>query len=907
MALARHWIAALVLIGASWLAHPLQAEDPSARVILVLDASGSMWGQIEGQAKIEIARGVIAGLLEDWDPNVELGLSAYGHRRKGDCSDIEILIPVSKADPQSFMDTVNAIKPRGKTPLSEAVRQAAEVLRYTEEKATVILVSDGKETCDADPCALGKELEESGADFTVHVVGFDVKKEERAGLQCLAEYTGGLFLTAEDASTLTTALGKAVERVKAQAQPGTTLVAVLSDGGTPVEVGVDWTVHEVGDAEETPGKEVATAAGGSVLLQLPTGRYVVEAGRANVSGRAVIDVDADKGSRHEINLNAGMVRLTAVTRKGAEPFTDSLAWDIFAFDADGEAADKPVDTGRANPQAFLLGPGRYLAVVRSGTAYAETEFTLEAGDAVEADVVLGLGEVLLTAVETEGAEPFKGSIRWRIYPVGADGKPAEKEVGYDIHNPTRFTLAAGRYLVRVTAGTGRAETNFEVEAGEVVEKTVVIGVGTLNLTAVETEGAEPFKGSIRWRIYPVGADGKPAEKEVGYDIHNPTRFTLAAGRYLVRVTAGTGRAETNFEVEAGEVVEKTVVIGVGTLNLTAVETEGAEPFKGSIRWRIYPVGADGKPAEKEVGYDIHNPTRFTLAAGRYLVRVTAGTGRAEAAVVLEAGEAVEKTVVIGVGTLNLTAVETEGAEPFKGSIRWRIYPVGADGKPAEKEVGYDIHNPTRFTLAAGRYLVRVTAGTGRAETNFEVEAGEVVEKTVVIGVGTLNLTAVETEGAEPFKGSIRWRIYPVGADGKPAEKEVGYDIHNPTRFTLAAGRYLVRVTAGTGRAEAAAEVKAGEIVERTLVLGVGTLRLTAVEKKGDKPFQGSVRWRIYPVGADGKPAEKEVGYDIYNPSRFTLAAGRYLVRVTAGGASGEAEVRLAAGETKDLEIVVPRP
>ena len=120
--------------------------------MLILDASGSMWGQIKGKTKIEIAREVIGDLLQNWDTSMPLGLSTYGHRRKGDCNDIETLIPVGQADPKSIIKAIHAISPKGKTPLSEAVRRAAEELRYSEERATVILISDGVETCNADPC-----------------------------------------------------------------------------------------------------------------------------------------------------------------------------------------------------------------------------------------------------------------------------------------------------------------------------------------------------------------------------------------------------------------------------------------------------------------------------------------------------------------------------------------------------------------------------------------------------------------------------------------------------------------------------------------------------------------------------------------------------------------------------------
>lgn len=187
---------------------PAHAQAPAtSRSILVLDASGSMWGQIEGQPKIAIAREAVGAMLDGWSGG-ELGLVAYGHRRKGDCEDIELLIEPVGFDAAAIRQQANALNPKGMTPISAAVRQAAEQLRFTEQNATVILVSDGEETCNADPCALGEELERLGIDFTAHVVGFDIQAGSTADtqLRCLAERTGGRYLTAGNAAELNSAI-----------------------------------------------------------------------------------------------------------------------------------------------------------------------------------------------------------------------------------------------------------------------------------------------------------------------------------------------------------------------------------------------------------------------------------------------------------------------------------------------------------------------------------------------------------------------------------------------------------------------------------------------------------------------------------------------------------------------------
>ncbi|MCF4165612.1 VWA domain-containing protein [Zavarzinia compransoris] len=192
------------------------AAADEGRTIIVMDGSGSMWGQIDGRPKLEIARETVADVLSRLPAERELGLLAYGHREKGNCADIELVVPAAKGTADAILTAVNGMKFLGKTPLSEAVRRAAESLRYTENKATVVLVTDGLETCGADPCALGRTLEEAGLDFTAHVIGFGLSKDEGRQVACLAENTGGRYIEAGDAATLAEAM---TETVLAEAPP----------------------------------------------------------------------------------------------------------------------------------------------------------------------------------------------------------------------------------------------------------------------------------------------------------------------------------------------------------------------------------------------------------------------------------------------------------------------------------------------------------------------------------------------------------------------------------------------------------------------------------------------------------------------------------------------------------------
>lgn len=186
-----------------------------------MDGSGSMWGQIDGVPKLEIARETVAEVLKGLPQEREIGLIAYGHRTRGDCSDIEIMVPPAAGTAAAISEAVNTMRFQGRTPLSDAVRLAAEELRYTENPATVVLVTDGIETCNADPCALGKELEQSGVEFTAHVVGFGLTRQEGSELSCLARNTGGSYFDASDRE----GLGKALDQAIKTAAPAETPTA----------------------------------------------------------------------------------------------------------------------------------------------------------------------------------------------------------------------------------------------------------------------------------------------------------------------------------------------------------------------------------------------------------------------------------------------------------------------------------------------------------------------------------------------------------------------------------------------------------------------------------------------------------------------------------------------------------
>lgn len=182
-------------------------------ILYILDGSGSMWGRVDGKPKIQVAKEVMTTLLKETPDEIQCGLMVYGHRRKGDCSDIEMVVPIGKLNKEEAIAKIRGITPKGKTPISDSVAMAIDKIKTTEYASTIVLVSDGIETCGKDPCGKVKNLKESGVDFVMHVVGFDVKDEAAKQLGCIARAGSGMYFSTSNATDLLTALNRIKESV----------------------------------------------------------------------------------------------------------------------------------------------------------------------------------------------------------------------------------------------------------------------------------------------------------------------------------------------------------------------------------------------------------------------------------------------------------------------------------------------------------------------------------------------------------------------------------------------------------------------------------------------------------------------------------------------------------------------
>jgi Ca-activated chloride channel homolog len=189
--------------------------------MIVFDASGSMSGNQtlgipNSQARIDVVRSALAEVLPSATRLRKVGLMSFGPGPWNQCNVHLNLKPTANAG-GTIMNEVNALVPAGKTPLTSAVEQAADVLDYRNKPGVIVVVTDGEETCGRSPCDLAQQLHAAANQLTIHVISFRYQSYSWTGEQsieetkCLAEQSGGLYTTVDTEQELAAALEKTLD------------------------------------------------------------------------------------------------------------------------------------------------------------------------------------------------------------------------------------------------------------------------------------------------------------------------------------------------------------------------------------------------------------------------------------------------------------------------------------------------------------------------------------------------------------------------------------------------------------------------------------------------------------------------------------------------------------------------
>lgn len=621
----------------------LRAETP-APAVLIFDSSGSMAAkEPDGTVKLDAARKVIADTLRTWPADGEIALIAYGHRRKSDCADIETLIDMAPVSADKVAAKLKGLKARGKTPISQSLRQAAGLLPASG--GAIILVSDGIETCDADPCAVARDLKRAQPTLTIHVVGFGLAKGEAVQLSCIADNAQGKFFDAGTATQLAETLTTITETIAKTPQPPAPapepepapqpeppriqrvgLAAVIDGAGPIVDAPVRWTVRN--EKQET----IYAGASRGLSLDLKPGTYKATAEAANAHGVASFTVNEAEGQAFEVKVEAGRLDLALAASKRAPPFNDveaaGVLWTLTPLDGQGKVDIPPL----ARP-SLLLAPGRYKIGARlkglDGTAVATV--TPGAPSAVTLD--FKLGTIVLEAVlDGETPQPIEDAtlIAWRI----GDGSKAQAIAG---QARPRLVLQEGSYPVTLSIAGGEVKGSAEVRGDEEHVARIIVKGGELMLSArlgPQTQPIEDWRDAF-WTLTPGGVVGtaKTLELQEAAPI-----VPLPPGRWRLTLKSGTVTVEKDIEVAPGSKMPLAVDLDGARLLAQATPASG-EPSANTV-YSVFALDAMGQPAElpiHEVGSSAGTST--ILRAGKYRVIAEDSDGRrAESDIELAIGE-----------------------------------------------------------------------------------------------------------------------------------------------------------------------------------------------------------------------------------------------------------------------------
>ena len=211
-------------------------EDKSVQI--VVDASRSMWGRMDGEPKMSVAKEILWDVSYWFPEDLDLALRAYGSSspsENADCGDSALLVPFSDQNRGPIRAAIEGLRPLGQTPIAYALDQAGRDFGMRTDDRAVVLVTDGIESCGGDPVRAARELREQG--IVVHVIGFglgNVADEDSASLQNIAWASGGQYVTAGSAEELKAALAQTVATSYSVYKGGTEIASGSLGAGTPL-------------------------------------------------------------------------------------------------------------------------------------------------------------------------------------------------------------------------------------------------------------------------------------------------------------------------------------------------------------------------------------------------------------------------------------------------------------------------------------------------------------------------------------------------------------------------------------------------------------------------------------------------------------------------------------------------
>ena len=538
---------AFILGAAMMIAAPLSAQeaDEALGLYVIYDSSNSMWGELaDGSRKYESARTALTEFLTGDFGEQSLALRVYGARRADDCSDSELVVPFQAAQSAAplMTDAVTTSRPTGRTPIHLSLTQALE--DFGDRPGRILLISDGIESCGADPCALLQEWRDRDVDIDVHIVGFGLRAEERPALACMANAAGTPFVEAGTAGELAAALGQvradSGEAPEAPATPSAfeqagppVLVLRLNNEAGEVMTGTGTAVLIDDDGaplEHAEVQDIATHARNAII----PGRNRVRAGIRTRNGETPypVEQDVEVASAGETLVALDVVeppQVRTVFRQDGEVIPVS---GMVQARIDGEAAFdfRAIDT-------VYVSPGEY--VFRT----SPNDFNRDMGVAVTVPES-GLTEIVYDLQPTVRTTVRFFATPWgeRIFAAMRFRRDGEEVASSNAVNAVRLVPGPYAYTLNYIYGPIEGEIDVPADIGETLD----VELPMARVIVRHHDAGGTLQEDRRFFVAPVNARRRTQQ--------SGTPFFLAPGTYAFQGRRGQYRP-VEIEVVAGDDLE----------------------------------------------------------------------------------------------------------------------------------------------------------------------------------------------------------------------------------------------------------------------------------------------------------------------------------------------------------------
>ncbi|HOW83248.1 MAG TPA: VWA domain-containing protein [Spirochaetota bacterium] len=445
----------LAVAAAGFIATAAFAAEPRTQVLIILDASGSMWGKAGDKSKIDAAKDTLISIVRDLaDKPVLLGLRIYGHRNRK-CTNTVLEVPVGPVDFQKIRSIVLPLRPMGKTPIAHSLLKAADDFRKDiGGEKIIIVITDGIETCSGDPCEIALKHQAAGVVTKVHVVGFGMNEKDLSTLACVVKPSGGILVSAQNQEDL----HRALNGILAGSVRKNLIVTATDKSGQNVFI-------RVRVARE--GKDMTESEGIDVGFYLEKGMYDLTVRNQATGIEAIMSgvaVDDEHLEKRQVSFSGSEIVLTGKDTSGHDILTLAVVHDASSGKI---VAMMEKDTMHRIP----LPPGTYDVEVQDvETRSKEWIRGIDVKDSVEKTLIFKRGRLVINTRNTRGAaiktnvelSPQSGSMKKMTSP----GKTRHE-----------FILPEGVFDLTVRYWYSKAEQSLEgvgIADGQIVEKDVII-------------------------------------------------------------------------------------------------------------------------------------------------------------------------------------------------------------------------------------------------------------------------------------------------------------------------------------------------------------------------------------------------------------------------------------------------